>query len=983
MNPWLVLGISETTDKNVVRHVYMQLISKHNPEDDPEGFQRVRTAYEMALVEIDEKEAQENDDSPVGVFMKKFDALYKDFAKRINPDNWSELLKDDICISLDTEDLVNTSVLNYLYSNYFMPPDVWKVFEKTFNWKERADELSKKYHPNFINFIVRSPDTKKSIYPHFDVSEPRDFDLFISKIDTLIKFLDNRQIEEAVPVVDEIEVLDIKHPTFTLAKAHLLALQKKPDEALLLVKSVSEEFGDDYDENDIYLNYVSACAFFAYETEENYKIAEDRYSHILSINPVHYYAQLDLAETMVKLGKIEEAVKFVGRELLERYPSNDYVRSVYMDINEMVIEKYKKLYEEDQNNQQNDQNNPNNQNEETIFILASSYLAVRKYDELYNILAKHPELNPARYYNIFAAACYYVRKYEEGVEAGRKAVSIEPTFRAYSDLIVNILALNDYKEVIKMSEEALTTAKDLADRESDLSKVEIYTQLANAYFQLKQYEKSIKILDKALDINANIASIYANIAENLMEMQRYQDAIDQAEISINIAPYSPYPYEIEADVYYRTRNDEQVLQVYERAENLKVTSPGLEYFKTLVKAEHLTHNEKISVFQELAKTEHLGKWEEKIYTQISNTYSLKNDFENAVVYAQKALDVALEHKRETEALFSSKIYYLSQLKRDEEEMEAINDGLGIFPNSLTLLRDLGYYFDRNDSDSAIEVWEQLIEKDKTYTVAYIRLGMNLTRKERFDEAIEILTKGLEVIPENPNIHARRGYTFRAMQKYEDAIKDLVMACENPKNYVFWYKKYAVYSDIADMYGSNLNDINNDIIYSKLAVDANDKDAANLTSYATALHFNKQYEEALEYLNKSIELQPDDDYTLYYRGFTYIKLGEYDLAQADYKKILELANAKKITHHKTYRFMAMAYIRLGKMQEASDTIELGKEMEKKDNPGSPCFCMYQVSAIYFMAQNKPEQALEEINRAIKLKNSVANNSIKQSILEMLK
>jgi len=977
MNPWLVLGISETTDKNVVRHVYMQLISKHNPEDDPEGFQRVRTAYEMALVEIDEKEAQENDDSPVGVFMKKFDALYKDFAKRINPDNWSELLKDDICISLDTEDLVNTSVLNYLYSNYFMPPDVWKVFEKTFNWKERADELSKKYHPNFINFIVRSPDTKKSIYPHFDVSEPRDFDLFISKIDTLIKFLDNRQLEEAEPVIAEIEALDIKHPTFSLAKAHFLALKKNPDEALLLVQSVSTEYGDDYDNDDIYLNYVSACAFYAYDTEENYLLAEGRYRHILSINPLHYYAQLDLAETMVKLNKLEEARSFVGHELLDRYPSNDYVRSMYIGINNMIIEKYQKLYNE---NEENPTDIINGEVEEIIFTLANSYLAVQKYDELYNLLVKHTDLNPARYYNIFAASCYYVRKYEEGVEAGRKAVEIEPTYRAYSDLIVNVLSLKQYEEVIKIAEEALTNLQD--SKENDLAKVEIYTQLANSYFWLKEYGKSNEILDEALKINGNIASIYANKAENLMEMQYYQEAIDQAEISISIAPYNSYPYEIEADVYYRTRNDKQVLQVHERAANLKISSPGLEYFKICANTPDLTVEEIVSAFKELAKAEYLGKWEEKIHTQIASAYSSKSDFENALVHATKALDVALKHGRENDALFCSKIYYLSQLKRDDEELQTINDGLGIFPNSKSLLRDLGYYFDKSNVDSAIEVWEQLIEKDNTFTTAYLRLGMNLTKKKLYDEAIEILNKGLEIIPENPNLYARRGYTYRAMRKFEDAIRDLLAAAENPRNYAFWYRKHDLYADVASIYGSDLNDIENDIKYLKLSLEANDKHSENLSSYAAALLLVDQYEEALEYFNKSLELEPEDDYSLYTRGYTYTQLGKNDLAEADYKKVIELAKAKEITHHRTYRFMAMAYIRLGKLQDASDAIGKGKEMEKKDSPNNPCFCMYQVSAVYFKVQNKLEQALEEIEMAIKLKNSVANHKIKQEILGMM-
>lgn len=45
-DPFAVLGVGSDADDASVRRAYLRLLREHSPERDPEGFRRVRAAYE-------------------------------------------------------------------------------------------------------------------------------------------------------------------------------------------------------------------------------------------------------------------------------------------------------------------------------------------------------------------------------------------------------------------------------------------------------------------------------------------------------------------------------------------------------------------------------------------------------------------------------------------------------------------------------------------------------------------------------------------------------------------------------------------------------------------------------------------------------------------------------------------------------------------------------------------------------------------------
>lgn len=49
MNCWDVLGIEPTQDKKEIKKAYARLLKQYHPEENPEEFKQIQTAYQQCL----------------------------------------------------------------------------------------------------------------------------------------------------------------------------------------------------------------------------------------------------------------------------------------------------------------------------------------------------------------------------------------------------------------------------------------------------------------------------------------------------------------------------------------------------------------------------------------------------------------------------------------------------------------------------------------------------------------------------------------------------------------------------------------------------------------------------------------------------------------------------------------------------------------------------------------------------------------------
>lgn len=63
MNPWKLLGLKPGADRAEIRRAYARLLKSTNPEDDPEGFMRLRAAHDAALQQLQWRQQWDDEDA--------------------------------------------------------------------------------------------------------------------------------------------------------------------------------------------------------------------------------------------------------------------------------------------------------------------------------------------------------------------------------------------------------------------------------------------------------------------------------------------------------------------------------------------------------------------------------------------------------------------------------------------------------------------------------------------------------------------------------------------------------------------------------------------------------------------------------------------------------------------------------------------------------------------------------------------------------
>ena len=236
MDIWAILGIEPTEETAKIKKAYAQQLKKYHPEDNPEGFQKLREAYDWALkfakhfkdntvipfptneiadllsvqplteiretrIETGSDQTPEvqsssefnitDDDTPnlgnvqdlKGQFLHEVEQLYQDFFARIDLENWQRLFDCDLMWNIDRRCEISDKLLGFFSGHHHLPQNIWKYLDDCFHWSQQSTYDSQA--GPIIEFI-----TRQIIHPSIpDYSRLKKFEGF-----DYDKFLDSREI---------------------------------------------------------------------------------------------------------------------------------------------------------------------------------------------------------------------------------------------------------------------------------------------------------------------------------------------------------------------------------------------------------------------------------------------------------------------------------------------------------------------------------------------------------------------------------------------------------------------------------------------------------------------------------------------------------------------------------------------------------------------------------------------------------------------
>lgn len=723
-----LLGIGQTKDENAIRQAYYDRLPEFNPEDDPEGFRRLRTAYEEAIAyarAVEEEAEAEEDETPSGQFVKKATRLYASMEGRQDAEAWRELFFDEAFLDLEEEENCREKLLVFLMQHYYFPTGVWKVLDERLRIREGREELCEKFPRDFVDYIARKA-AQGEDFPFEQLTGPDDAD--VDQFLMLFSQANGQEAKKEDAALEKTLILaretGISHPDMEMNRARLCLRRKREGEGRQIVEGLLK--GPFCRAQ----NVLYQCAEFFWEAGERERAAA-LYETLKEDSPRHYMANFRLAEIYADQDEPEKAKRCVNTLL--SYPIGEEGEQLADRVNAQLEKKLRGRLQEDPDDFK------------ARMELGWCLLQTDRGKEtiaMMEALAPAPE-EEKDYCNLMGKAYFYAERYEEA----------ETLLRRWEELLrkglegVDLTA-PDLTEEQRSEKERICTAhsmlaqifaeraeqKEGAERDRDFEEAlrEIgeaqrvedqegfkYTK-GQFLFQWGHYEECIALMEEMEKDYPEFAPAF--ILHQRASAKRYDGAgvIRCHGVLRRIAPNYSGTWENAAEVWFQTEREEALAELLKDARENGVDTGRLrqyEFFQAARSAET-----KAELSDVIAKaSEIVLTWEEE------------------------------EWEPEEKGNFSSEMARsLWRLEKYGEAKEWIGRALELEPGNTSylyiragILKDEGHY------EGALGIYEACRNDYDETPHFYANIGECLYEMGKYEKALPVLQKAVDMRENDP------------------------------------------------------------------------------------------------------------------------------------------------------------------------------------------------------------------------------------------
>ena len=269
---------------------------------------------------------------------------------------------------------------------------------------------------------------------------------------------------------------------------------------------------------------------------------------------------------------------------------------------------------------------------------------------------------------------------------------------------------------------------------------------------------------------------------------------------------------------------------------------------------------------------------EKLHIYLSQAYYQIKDYAKTV----KHLDLAGAKGKDRAALFALRAECYWKIGRKEKAIDALNEGLGLFPDEAALLLQKYHYFaEIGFYQSAIKFAKKYISVTNADAGEYVILAQLLIEADLKDEAIEILEEARARFPKNPKLDLLLGHVYMKYDMNYTAAHLFEKGASKDRQYV---------SDAVEMFRRN-KDYSHAIF---LTTRMNDK--VEKLKQEVAIFLDRGEFEKVIGLEDDLERHNilNDDNMRYALAYSYYMAKDYPKAELHLKKIQDSSLFKKGT-----------------------------------------------------------------------------------------
>lgn len=785
-----VLGIEETKDEELIKRAYREKLAVTNPEDNPEGFKRLRSAYEEACNLVHEPEQtteeEERDDSPSGLWVEKIAAVYANMDKRRNIALWEELFEDDVMLDLAEEENCTYKLLRFLMEHFKLPTAVWKLIQEKLHIVENNGRLREYFPADFMNYVVnRCRQGEDFEFDQFEGEPEADYDLFIQYSDRCWEAISGNQIDQAEEFVKNADDLGIRHPVMEINRARVWEAQGKTEEALEWLRRLYQEY-----ETDLMVSYHTAETFWRTEHKEE---AAAIYEKLKERNKKHYMANKRLMEWYYEQKRFKDAKK-CAEEVLSM-GGEEEMRELLTRINEELEKELEKKYQEAPDAESGLELGwcllqDSRYCEGIQHALDMKDLITPEKDAEYKGLMTKLYVESAEYKKALEMAeiweealkkkidSYSEEEKEEEKKKDKDRIKQTYSIRAYC---YGRLGFKD-AEYFKKAIEYIEIVEELV--EDDKPDYNILLEKAQIYLDMEEYEKSLEVSMELIE-KYQIFAAYASAQKAYNRMWDAQGVLNCGYECIRHFPEYPKSYERIAKVYLDFEKNEDLQNLLEQAKRAEIKSPYLEAY------EYMMNHEKLETDVVDKKLEDYRKnFLEKVEEGDKSLYEPGLKLINECLYSYPGPYMFVER-----ALLHRDACEYDKAIEDYENALAEEPGNPYAYNGLSFI----YKLQREYEKALVCVKKAILYFDKEYARAYCDmadlytlLGLPRMAVEAYEKALEV---GGEEIQRNRYYVRRYAHSLVRAGRVEDALKALPAAYTDP--FARYEQEVEIYHKLAD------------------------------------------------------------------------------------------------------------------------------------------------------------------------------------------